>query len=64
MKWMRNLEPEERVDEVMKKTLTEVEVEYHIGHLRKNKTKRTVDDLSKIYMDAKTTFHVLMCQLG
>lgn len=44
--------------------LTETEVEYLIGNLRKNKTKRSIDDLSKIFVNAKHTFHVLMCQLG
>ena len=55
---------EQRIDEVISHCLTETEVEYLIGHLRKNKTKRGIDDLSKIYIDAKHTFHVLMCQLG
>ena len=44
--------------------LTETEVEYLIGTLRKNKTKRTIDDLSLIYLNAKHTFHVIMCELG
>ena len=55
---------EDRVVEVVGKILTETEVEYQIGNLRKNKTKRSIDDLSKVYLDAKHTFHVLMCQLG
>ena len=55
---------EERIYEVLDHVLTETEVEWQIGNLRKNKTRRTIDDLSKIYLDAKHTFHVLMCQLG
>jgi len=55
---------EARIDEVLKHCLTETEVEYLIGNLRKNKTKRSIDDLSKIYLNAKHTFHILMCQLG
>lgn len=55
---------EERIVEVLTSVLTETEVEWQIGNLRKNKTRKTIDDLSKIYLDAKHTFHVLMCQLG
>lgn len=55
---------EERIAEILTYLLTETEVEYLIGNLRKNKTHRTIDDLSKIYVNAKHTFHVLMCQLG
>lgn len=55
---------EERIADVLAQCLTETEVEYQIGNLRKNKTKRSIDDLSKIYIKAKHTFHVLMCQLG
>ena len=40
---------------------SETEVEYLIGNLRKNKTQRTIDDLSHIYVKAKHTFHILMC---
>ena len=61
---LRKMSREERITEVIQKILTETEVEYLIGNLRKNKTKRSIDDLSKIYIDAKHTFHVLMCQLG
>lgn len=55
---------EERVSEVLAKVLTETEVAYLIATLRKNKTMRSVDDLSRMYIDAKHTFHVLMCKLG
>ena len=61
---LREMKREDRVGEVIKNCYTETEVEYLIGNLRKNKTKRTIDDLSRIYLNAKHTFHVLMCQLG
>ena len=61
---LRQMTREERVAEVLAKMLTETEVEYLISTLRKNKTKRSIDDLSRIYIDAKHTFHVLMCKLG
>ena len=49
---------------MVRRALTETEVEYLVGTLRKNKAQRSIDDLSKMYVDAKHTFHVLMCQLG
>lgn len=55
---------EQRIVEIIGHMLSETEVEWQIGNLRKNKTRNTIDDLSKIYIDAKHTFHVLMCQLG
>jgi len=61
---LREMKREDRVAEVIKNCYTETEVEYLIGNLRKNKTKRTIDDLSRIYLNAKHTFHILMCQLG
>lgn len=61
---LREMSREERIAEVLSHTLKETEVEYLIGNLRKNKTRRSIDDLSKIFIDAKHTFHVLMCQLG
>ena len=61
MKELNAMTREERVAEVLTHVLTETEVEWQIGNLRKNKTRRTIDDLSKIYVDAKHTFHVLMC---
>ena len=61
---LRALTREERVAQVLAAVLTETEVEYLIGTLRKNKTKRTIDDLSLIYLNAKHTFHVIMCELG
>ena len=61
---LRKMTREERIAEVVKTTLSETEVEYLVGTLRRNKTKRTIDDLSKMYVDAKHTFHVLMMQLG
>ena len=64
LKELREMGREERISEVIANNLTETEVEYLIGNLRKNKTKRTIDDLSKIYLQAKHTFHILMCQLG
>ena len=64
MKELREMSREDRIIEVIGKVLSETEVEWQIGNLRKNKTKRTIDDLSKLYIDAKHTFHVLMCQLG
>ena len=41
---------EDRIRDVIAYNLSETEVEYLIGNLRKNKTKRTIDDLSKIYI--------------
>ena len=64
LKELREMGREERISEVIANNLTETEVEYLIGNLRKNKTKRTIDDLSKIYLKAKHTFHILMSQLG
>ena len=61
---LKAMSREERIVEVVSHVLTETEVEWQIGNLRKNKTKRTIDDLSKLFIDAKHTFHVLMCQLG
>mmetsp|Transcript_20323 Transcript_20323/g.27478 ORF Transcript_20323/g.27478 Transcript_20323/m.27478 type:complete len:162 (-) Transcript_20323:759-1244(-) len=61
---LRKMTREERIVEVVKSMLTETEVEYLVGTLRRNKTKRSIDDLSKMYVDAKHTFHVLMMQLG
>ena len=49
---------------MIKNALSQTEVEYLIGNLRKNKSKRSIDDLSKIFLSAKHTFHLLMCQLG
>lgn len=63
-KGLKQMSKEERIAEVLTHVLTETEVEYLIGNIRKNKTKRSIDDLSKIYIDAKHTFHVLMCKLG
>ena len=61
---LKAMSREARIVEVVGHVLTETEVEWQIGNLRKNKTKRTIDDLSKLFIDAKHTFHVLMCQLG
>jgi len=58
---LRAMAREERIAQVIKHMLTETEVEYLIGTLRKNKTKRSIDDLSSIFVSAKHTFHVLMC---
>lgn len=61
---LRKMNREARITEVVGHVLTDVEVEYHAGTLRRNKQKRSIDDLSKLYIDAKHTFHVLMMQLG
>ena len=61
---LKAMSREARIVEVVSHVLTETEVEWQIGTLRKNKTKRSIDDLSKLFIDAKHTFHVLMCQLG
>ena len=50
LKELREMGREECIRNVIAYNLTETEVEYLIGHLRKNKTKRTIDDLSKIYI--------------
>jgi len=63
-KELRQMSREQRIVEIISHILTETEVEWQIGNLRKNKTRKSIDDLSKIYIDAKHTFHVLMCQLG
>jgi len=61
---LKRMSREERITEVVSHVLTETEVEYQVGTMRRNKTKRSIDDLSKMYVNAKHTFHVLMMQLG
>ena len=61
---LKKMTREDRITEVVRLALNQTEVEYLVGTLRKNKTKRSIDDLSKMYVDAKHTFHVLMMQLG
>lgn len=55
---------EEKIDGVLAYVLPESQIEYLLSQLKKDRTKITTDDLSKIYIDLKHTFHVLMCKLG
>ena len=55
---------EEKIDGVLKEILPEAQIEYLLSQLKKDRTKYTLDDLSRIFIDAKHTFHVLMCKLG
>ena len=55
---------DEKLDELLVNVISESQVEYLLSQLKNDKTKHTLDDLSKTYIDAKHTFHVLMCKLG
>ena len=46
-----------------KYTIDEAELDYLIPLLKKDDL-RNIDEISKIYMNAKHTFHLLMCRLG
>ena len=46
---LKKMTREERITEVVKLALTQTEVEYLVGTLRKNKAQRSIDDLSKIW---------------
>ena len=55
---------QEKVELVIQKTLPEVQIEYLISQLSKNKSRHTLEELSQMYLDVKHTFHVLMCRMG
>ena len=60
---IEDMTQEEIIDEVAKYTIEEAEIDYLISLLKKDDVKGT-DDISRIYMSAKHTFHLLMCRLG
>ena len=60
---IEDMTQEEIISEVAKYTITEAELDYLIPLLKKEDL-RNVDEISRIYMNAKHTFHLLMCRLG
>ena len=51
------------ITEISKHTIEEAEIDYLIRLLKREETK-DLDEISLIYMNAKHTFHILMCRLG
>ena len=60
---IEDLAHDEVITELSKHTIEEPEIDYLIRLLKREETKN-FDEISSIYMNAKHTFHTLMCRLG
>ena len=60
---IEDLSYDEVITELSKHTIEEPEIDYLIRLLKREETKN-FDEISSIYMNAKHTFHILMCRLG
>ena len=63
MRKIQDYSNEEIITELSKHTIEEPEIDYLIRLLKREETK-DVDEISRIFMNAKHTFHILMCRLG